>query len=87
MAAFLRFPALGVCLIKGKRNLSFDIYPAHNTNHLFLIAAILAFWAIPGGQVLQTAMPANAPTSQQGRVDFNLAFGDYTKTAEVKQLF
>ncbi|MGD0551150.1 MAG: S8 family serine peptidase [Sedimentisphaerales bacterium] len=55
MAAFLRFSALWVCLIKGKRNLSFDIYPAYNTNHLFLIAVMLAFWAIAGGQVLQTA--------------------------------
>ena len=41
--------------MKGKRNLSFDIYPAHNINHIFLIAVMLAFWAIAGGQVLQTA--------------------------------
>jgi hypothetical protein len=55
MAAFLRFSALGVCLTKGKRNLSFNICPTHNINHIFLIAAMLVFWVIAGGQVLQTA--------------------------------
>ena len=42
MAAFLRFSAPGVRLMKGKLNLS-------------LIAAMLAFWTVAGGQVLSTA--------------------------------
>lgn len=43
--------------MKDKRSLLFDIYPAHNANRIFLIAAIPAFWAIAGWQALR---PANA---------------------------
>jgi subtilisin family serine protease len=44
MAAFLRFSALGICLMRGKLNLSFII-----------VTMLLALWAIAGGQVLPTA--------------------------------
>ena len=55
MTAFLRLSAIGVCLMKGKLNLSFDICAARNINRIFSILVMLAFWAVAGGQVLPTA--------------------------------
>jgi subtilisin family serine protease len=44
-----------VRLMKGKHNLSLNICTASNISHIFLIAAMLALWAVAGGHVLPTA--------------------------------